>query len=153
MCFISVFHNGFQQSISHLPSSFDTGGIFTHRQLELKPGTLLKLIHFDCGYWIVEANGELLRFFRRALMPGLSMNGRSSPSGDACSRDAEGFARLLLCSWSGFESAVMRGYSVSSPKIDVARQQLGENFIGLASSVILKWPVARLKGTPKPMAR
>lgn len=44
----------------------------------LKAGTLVKLIHFDCGYWIVEANGEQFTVFQTRIDAGFEYecNGR-----------------------------------------------------------------------------
>ena len=50
----------------------------------LKPGTLVKLIHFDTGYWIVETNGERFTVFQTRIDAELEYewHGRWLPASD-----------------------------------------------------------------------
>ena len=50
----------------------------------LHPGTVVKLIHFDCGYWIVEVNGEQFTVFQTRINSGFEYEwrGRWLPESD-----------------------------------------------------------------------
>ena len=50
----------------------------------LKPGTMVKLIHFEHGYWIVEANGEQYTVFQTRIHAGYEyeLKGRWLPESD-----------------------------------------------------------------------